>query len=84
MDFIHKDLERKNAEIAAFKQGMERERSPAPVANRRTSIAPAELDDEKKMAAKEAAARKAMLEELMAKHSQAILEIDDTIDQMMC
>ena len=80
MDMIHKDLERKNAEIEAFKQGMEREPSPAPVPNRRTSILPAELDDDKQMAAKEASARKAMLEELMAKHSQAIMEFDDTID----
>lgn len=47
MDMIHKDLERKNAQIAAFKESVEQE-------NRRTSIAPAELDDENDAVKKEA------------------------------
>ena len=48
---IHKDLERKNAQIAAFKQDIEQERT-VPV-SRRTSITPAELDDEGDAKAKE-------------------------------
>ena len=68
MDMIHKDLERKNAQIAAFKQDIEQERTAS--VSRRTSITPAELDDEGDAKAKEAAARKQVLEEMMARRRQ--------------
>ena len=70
MDMIHKDLERKNAQIAAFKESVEQE-------NRRTSIAPAELDDETDAVKKEAAARKAVLEEMMARRHPTGLDEND-------
>ncbi|KAK8817476.1 hypothetical protein WA538_004199, partial [Blastocystis sp. DL] len=75
MDMIHKDLERKNAQIAAFKQDIEQERT-VPV-SRRTSITPAELDDEGDAKAKEAAARKLVLEEMMARRRQKMMNIDE-------
>lgn len=81
MDMIHKDLERKNAQIAAFKQDIEQERT-AP-ASRRTSITPAELDDEGDAKAKEAAARKLVLEEMMARRRQKMLNIEEN-DYSVC
>ena len=81
MDMIHKDLERKNAQIAAFRQDIEQERT-VPV-SQRTSITPAELDDEGDAKAKEAAARKLVLEEMMARRRQKMMNIDEN-DSPVC
>lgn len=81
MDMIHKDLERKNAQIAAFKQDIEQERTVS--VSRRTSITPAELDDEGDAKAKEAAARKLVLEEMMARRRQKMMNIDEN-DSPVC
>ena len=81
MDMIHKDLERKNAQIAAFRQDIEQERTVH--VSRRTSITPAELDDEGDAKAKEAAARKLVLEEMMARRRQKMMNIDEN-DSPVC